>query len=114
MLELGNKRYAGLQGLVCALVGIGLSIVLRQIGYGEISLVSGLVLSATLMLIVIGWPSIKLARVWTLVFALTTLHLFCALWFFPYHNFQPIMLLPFALIEVLAYLYAIDRMTRSH
>ena len=114
MFELGNRRYAGLQSLVCALIGIGLSIVLGQVGYGDISLVAGLILSVTLMLIVVGWPSIKLARVWALIFALTMLHLFCAFWFFPYHNFKPIMLLPFGLIEVSAYIYAIDRMTRSH
>lgn len=113
MLGLGNTKYYGLQSLGCAIVGIVFSTVLDSFGYEGIAVVAGMVLSATLMLVVVGWNYLTSKLVWIIIFALTTAHIVAGIYFFPYDGFKPIMLLPFALAEACGYLYLIDRLSGS-
>lgn len=106
------SRFAGLQALLCALIGIETGIGTGALGYPQVSVVAGLLVSITLIFVVLGCACITSALVRGIIGALTTLHLLIAVWLYPYQNFKPMMLSPFLLLEVVGLLYAVDRVKK--
>ncbi len=110
MASLLNKKYVGLQALACGLIGVLISTILERYGVNRMSTQAGVFCSVSIMLVVLGSSHWRSARLWILVLMITTINLALVLVTYPKGEFKPLILAPFLLVEIVAYLYAIDRL----
>lgn len=113
MKSIKDNKFIGFQGILCAIAGIIISIVLDKTEFSNVSMAVGLIIAITLLLLCIGQNLLSSQRFWIFMVIATSINVACGFIMYPYRNFHPIQLFPFLLIEVIIFIACINRLNRA-
>ncbi len=101
--DISLGRFFGLQALACTALGIVVSILVDHSPYRDVSTITGMILTVTLVLVVMGRALMHSWMLWAGILAVTMLNVILAHGLSPHRGFQPISAAPFLLIELIAF-----------